>query len=262
MEHWGIEGMSAGLVASLLAGMATGLGALPVLVTSDLSRKAQDRMLGFSAGVMLAATSFSLVIPAVELVRGQGHDGPAAALRVAAAVLCGGLFLRVWHDLMPHEHSLKGHEGRGGMKWNSVLLFVLAMTLHNFPEGLAVGVSFAAPQPALGLSVALGIGAQNIPEGLVVALALRATGASAPRAALFALLTGLVEPVGALVGIGALSFSSALLPWGLAFAGGAMLYVISHEMIPESHRGGFEREATTGLMWGFVLALVLDMSIG
>nr|Q06916.1 RecName: Full=Zinc transporter GufA [Myxococcus xanthus]CAA50380.1 gufA [Myxococcus xanthus]CAA50385.1 orfX [Myxococcus xanthus] len=254
--------MGAGLVASLLAGTATGLGALPVLVTSELSRKAQGPDVGLQRGRDAGGQSFSLVIPAMELVRGQGHDGPSAALRVAAGVLLGGLFLRVWHDLMPHEHALKGHEGHGGTKWNSALLFVLAMTLHNFPEGLAVGVSFAAPQPELGLSVALGIGAQNIPEGLVVALALRASGASASRAAFLALLTGMVEPVGALFGVLALSLSSALLPWGLAFAGGAMLYVISHEMIPESHRGGFEREATTGLMWGFVLALVLDMSLG
>ncbi|MCY1075344.1 ZIP family metal transporter [Archangium lansingense] len=253
--------LGTGLLASLGAGAATGLGALPVLVSPDFGRKALDRMLGFSAGVMLAATAFSLVIPALGLLLQGGNAPGGAVLKVGLGMLLGALFVRSWHALMPHSHVPEDLPAHGGLSRSRVMLFVLAITLHNFPEGLAVGVSFAGPESRLGLAVALGIAVHNLIEGLVVAVALRGSGMSASRSAFLALLTGLVEPLGGLLGVGALSLSTRLLPWGLTFAGGAMLYVVTRDVIPESRRSGFQREATSSLMWGFALALALDLSL-
>lgn len=252
--------LGTGLLASLGAGAATGLGALPVLLSPDFGRKALDRMLGFSAGVMLAATGFSLVLPALGLLLQGGTAPGGAVLKVGLGMLLGVLFVRGWHALMPHAHA-EDLSAQAGLSRSRVILFVLAITLHNFPEGLAVGVSFSGPEARLGLAVALGIAVHNLIEGLVVAVALRGSGMKAGRSAVFALLTGLVEPLGGLLGVGALSLSTRLLPWGLTFAGGAMLYVVTRDVIPESRRNGFQREATNSLMWGFALALALDVSL-
>ncbi|WP_287131069.1 ZIP family metal transporter [Candidatus Cyanaurora vandensis] len=247
-----------GLLASLAAGLATGVGALPVLFIRGLSQRVQDMLLGFGAGVMLAATSFSLILPGLEAAGG----GAAAAFIVAAGILLGGLFLQLTHAFAPHEHFIKGPEGADPKDLSRVWLFILAITLHNFPEGLAVGVGFGGGDFQNGLSLAVGIGLQNMPEGLVVALALVTEKYSRLQALGIALVTGLVEPVGGLIGAGAVSIAQPFLPWGLAFAAGAMLYVISNEIIPESHRQGFEREATAGLMLGFVIMMVLDTTLG
>jgi ZIP family zinc transporter len=240
-----------GVISSLLAGLATGAGALPVLFTRRISDRLLDVMLGFSAGVMLAATSFSLIVPAIEL------SGPWVAV---FGVVLGAFILHLIDRSVPHFHPLLGAEGPSS-NLPRVWLFVLAITIHNFPEGLAVGVSFGSGDVAAGLVIALAIGLQNMPEGLAVALPLLREGYSRGKSLWYGTLTGLVEPVGGLLGVALVSIFIPILPWGLAFAAGAMLFVVSDEMIPESHRKGFEREATFGLIAGFVVMMALDCMI-
>ena len=247
-----------GAVASLLAGLCTGLGALPVLLTRNITQRTQDIMMGFGAGVMLAATSFSLIIPAVE----AGGGGWSGAFTVAGGMLLGGLFLFFSDRYSPHEHFIKGPEGADAGRLKRIWLFIIAITLHNFPEGLAVGVGFGGGDVHNGMALAVGIGLQNMPEGLVVALALLTLRYSMAQALWVSLLTGLVEPVGGLLGAGVVSVAMPVLPWGLAFAAGAMLFVVSDEIIPESHRKGFEKEATFGVMAGFVVMMLLDVGLG
>ncbi|MDP8255423.1 MAG: ZIP family metal transporter [Candidatus Alcyoniella australis] len=247
-----------GAMASLLAGLATGVGALPVLFTRGISQRTQDVMLGFGAGVMLAATSFSLIIPAIE----AGGAGVSGAMIVACGMGLGAVFLWLADRFLPHEHFIKGPEGADRSNLRRVWLFIIAITLHNFPEGLAVGVGFGGGDVQNGTSLAIGIGLQNMPEGLVVALALLTERYTKAQALGIALLTGLVEPVGGLFGAGLVSVAQPILPWGLAFAAGAMLFVVSDEIIPESHRKGFEKEATFGVMIGFIVMMVLDVTLG
>jgi ZIP family zinc transporter len=237
-----------GLAASLLAGLATGAGALPVLFTKRISDKLLDVMLGFSAGVMLAATAFSLIVPAIDL------SGPFV---VVFGVILGALVLHLIDRFVPHFHPALGAEGPPS-RLSKVWLFVLAITIHNFPEGLAVGVSFGGGDVAAGLVIAMAIGVQNMPEGLAVALPLVREGYSRRKSLVYGTLTGLVEPLGGLLGVALVSIFQPVLPWGLAFAAGAMLFVVSDEMIPESHKKGFEREATFGLIAGFVFMMLLD----
>jgi len=237
-----------GTVASLAAGLATGAGALPVLFAKKISDKLLDVLLGFSAGVMLAATSFSLIVPAIDL------SGPWV---VVIGLALGAVVLHLIDRFIPHFHPILGAEGPPS-RLSRVWLFVLAITIHNFPEGLAVGVSFGGGDVAAGLTIAMAIGLQNMPEGLAVALPLVREGYSRRRALWYGTLTGLVEPVGGLLGVALVSIFHPILPWALAFAAGAMLFVVSDEMIPESHRRGFEREATFGLITGFVIMMLLD----
>ena len=234
-----------GSVASLVAGLATGAGALPVLFAKKVSNRLLDVMLGFSAGVMLAATSFSLIIPAIDL------GGPWI---VVIGIIIGALVLHLIDRFVPHFHPVLGPEGPPS-KLSRVWLFVIAITIHNFPEGLAVGVSFGVGNIKAAIVVAMAIGLQNMPEGLAVALPLRREGYSRRKSLWYATLTGLVEPVG---GVALVSIFHPILPWALAFAAGAMLFVVSDEIIPESHRKGFEREATFGLIIGFVIMMLLD----
>jgi ZIP family zinc transporter len=237
-----------GFAASLAAGLATGAGALPVLFTRRVSDRLLDTMLGFSAGIMLAATFFSLLVPAIDL----------AGIWVAVSGLAlGAIVLHLIDRLVPHFHPAMGAEGPSS-RLSQVWLFALAITIHNFPEGLAVGVSFGSGDAAAGFVVALAIGLQNMPEGLAVALPLLREGYSRRRSLWFGTLTGLVEPVGGLLGAALVSVFHPILPWALAFAAGAMLFVISDEIIPESHRKGFEREATFGLIVGFIIMMILD----
>lgn len=237
-----------GSVASLVAGLATGVGALPVLFTKKVSDRLLDVLLGFSAGVMLAAVSFSLIVPAVDL------SGPWVA---AFGIVLGAFVLHLIDRFIPHFHPALGAEGLSS-RLSRVWLFVIAITIHNFPEGLAVGVSFGTGNVAAGLVVAMAIGLQNMPEGLAVALPLLREGYSRRKSLVYGTLTGLVEPVGGLLGVALVSIFHPILPWALAFAAGAMLFVVSDEMIPESHRKGFEREATFGLIIGFVVMMLLD----
>jgi ZIP family zinc transporter len=250
-----------GLIGSFIAGMGTGVGAIPVLIVRQISQRIQGIMLGFGAGVMLAATSFSLIVPSLESATRQTNNNTLSALIVVAGILLGGAFLLYSHQYFPHEHFIKGPEGNY-QNLKRIWLFVIAIAIHNFPEGLAVGVGFGGEYVANGTALAIGIGLQNIPEGFVVAIALLAEKYSRLTAFSIALLTGLVEPVGGLIGAGVVSIAQPILPWAMAFAAGAMLFVISDEIIPESHSLGLEKEATLGVMVGFVVMMFLDVTLG
>lgn len=255
------------LVGGCVAALATALGTLPVLFSQRLSDRVQDTLFGFGAGVMLAASAFSLVIPGIAAAKAAGTFGGsvwAAGGIVGSAILLGGLALLMMDRLLPHEHFIKGREGQSAQKLRRTWLFVIAIALHNLPEGLAIGVGYAGNEGE-GLranALAMGIAIQDVPEGLVVAVALLAAGYKRSFAVLLGMATGLVEPVGAVLGAAVVGYSAAMLPWGLGFAAGAMLFVISHEIIPESHRKGHEAFATGGLMVGFVLMMLLDTALG
>ncbi len=251
----------AGFIASFCAGMATFLGSLPALLPLKYTRRAQGIMLGFGGGVMLAASAFSLIIPGTEAAIEQGSTQMQAALIMGMGLALGAIFLKVTHDLLPHEHFFKGFEGRDSKNLKRIWLFVFAITLHNFPEGLAVGVNFASGDYSQGIPLAIGIGLQNLPEGLVVALSLVGQNYSARYALGISLLTGLVEPIGGVLGVAVFAFAQSLLPWGMAFAAGAMLFVISDDIIPESHQQGRETEGTIGVMVGFIVMMVLDIGL-
>jgi len=237
-------------------------------VMRGVSAKVLDTLLGFAAGVMLAATCFSLIVPAIA----SGEDLPiycptGVVFVVVAGILLGGIVLDVVDKTVPHFHQVMGHEGPSS-SLHKTWLFIIAITIHNFPEGLAVGVGFggadlAQPEtlkPAI--SLAIGIGLQNMPEGLAVALPLIREGYRPWVALGIATLTGLVEIVGGLLGAGAVSIAHPVLPWGMAFAAGAMLFVISDEIIPETHLGGHARLATYGVMVGFVIMMAMDNLLG
>jgi ZIP family zinc transporter len=247
------------LVATLIAGFgATTLGALPVLVVRSLSEKVNNLLLSFAAGVMLAATIFSLLLPAIAQAEKQGLSTVWAVSLVILALCAGGGVLSLIHRLVPHAHFSKGAEGGHGARLKRIWLFVWAITLHNFPEGLSVGVAAASGDAATGLSAIIGIGLQNLPEGLSVAVALLGQGYTRGYALRIAAFTGLVEIAGGLAGAGVLALSAQLLPCALAFAAGAMLWVISDEIIPETHRPGLEGGATAALFGGFGIMMFLD----
>jgi len=251
--------IATGLIASFLAGLATGVGALPALFFKSVPDRLMSALLGGAAGVMLAATSFSLIVPGIE------HGDllwPGYGVYVAAlGILMGAFCLDLVDRLLPHEHFILGHEGPSS-RMKRIWLFIIAITIHNFPEGLAVGVGFGGGNIADGTSLAIGIGLQNMPEGLAVALPLLGLGYSRRKAIGIATLTGLVEPVGGLLGVGAVSVFHPVLPLGMAFAAGAMLFVISDEIIPETHAKGRSRLATFGIIFGFVLMMTLDNLLG
>lgn len=251
-----------GFLASLIAGLFTAVGALPILFTPTITQRMQGILLGFGGGVMLAATAFSLIVPGTEAAIGLGYPKATAALIMAIGILLGGWGLSYIHAHFPHEHFFKGEEGTKRTNLARIWLFIIAITLHNFPEGLAVGVGFGNGNVSEGLPVAVGIGLQNMPEGLVVAVALLAQNYSSAYALRVSLLTGLVEPLGGLVGASVVSLGSFVLPWGMAIAAGAMLFVISDEIIPESHQKGYEKEGTIGIMVGFVIMMFLDVALG
>ncbi len=248
-----------GFLASLAAGLASGVGALPVLFFRKISDKVMSTMLGGAAGVMLAATSFSLIVPGIE----SGNElWPGWGVYVVVAgMLAGAIFLDRIDKWLPHEHFFAGQEGPDS-SLRRIWLFVIAITIHNFPEGLAVGVGFGSGDIGAGTSLAIGIGLQNMPEGLAVALPLMGLGYSRWKAIGIGTLTGLVEPVGGLLGVGAVTAFHPVLPLGLAFAAGAMLFVISDEIIPETHRKGKSRIATFGVMVGFVIMMGMDNLLG
>jgi ZIP family zinc transporter len=252
-----------GLGASTLAGAgATTLGALPVLFMRKLGDHSMNLLLAFAAGVMLAATMFSLLQPGFEFGVLRTGNTLTAALGVVIAMGAGGTTLWLAHRHAPHEHFCKGCEGDPSGRLGRIWLFVIAILIHNFPEGLAVGVGAASGDLGTGLGVTLGIGLQNVPEGLAVAGGMLAVGYTRGAAFLVALVSGLVEPIGGLLGAGTVALSSALLPWALGFAAGAMLFVISSEVIPETHRSGYERGATTALFVGFGGMFLLTALLG
>lgn len=257
--NWAMKG---GLLGGMAAAGATALGTAPLLFRRRYSQRFTDTLLGFGAGVMLAASAFSLILPALGAAAQQGAGSVNGSLLVGLGILVGAGVLFLTDHLTPHEHFVKGVQGSHARAMKRAWLFVLAIMLHNFPEGLAIGVAFAGSDSVGAQSLAAGISIQDIPEGMVVAVALHSVGYSRKLAAGIAILSGLIEPLAAVLGVMVLGLSTSLLPWGLAAAAGAMLFVISHEIIPESHRKGHEAWATGGLMLGFVLMMVLDTALG
>ena len=251
-----------GFGASLVVGLATGAGALPVLFIGNVSSRLQNAFLGFAAGVMLAASFFSLILPGLEYAAADLAGRKGAVLVISAAILMGAGMIALLNRYVPHEHFILGPSGGAPTEIRRVWLFVIAITLHNFPEGLAVGIGFGSGDLQNAVTLAIGIGLQNIPEGLAVATALVSQNYSRFAAASISTLTGLVEPIAGLLGVTAISLFAPLLPWGMGFAAGAMLFVISNEIVPETHRKGNEELATAGLMIGVVVMLMLDVAFG
>lgn len=250
------------MLGSLAAGALTGVGALGVFFIRKLSDKLEDALLSFAAGIMLAASFFSLLLPGIE--HGEKYfENTYIGVGVAiAGVLSGAAGLYLMNQVLPHEHFRLGQQGPDTETLGRIWLFIIAITIHNFPEGMAVGVGFAGGDIGNGTTLATGIGIQNIPEGLAVAVSMLAVGYSRMKCFLVGLLTGLAEPIGGLVGSIAVSFSGPVLPFSLAFAAGAMLFIISHEIIPETHRSRFANVATSSLLIGFVFMMFLDATLG
>lgn len=251
-----------GFFGSLAAGLMTAVGALPILVGRTVSRRTNDILLGFAAGIMLSASFFSLIIPSLEISVIQYGKGIYPALIAMGGIILGAAAINLLDERVPHQHFIKGYEGPQAESIRKIWLFVIAITLHNVPEGLAVGIGFGGGDLSAAATLALGIGLQNAPEGLAVALALQSEGYNKIYAFMVASLTGLVEPLAGLAGVIAVSASQFLLPWGLTFAAGAMIYVISNEIIPETHRHGHHKAATSGLILGVVVMMFLDVVFG
>lgn len=251
-----------GFLAGLAAELLTAAGALPVLFNREISARTSDILLSFAAGVMLAASFLSLIVPGIEIAFDQFGSKRITALVVVAGVALGIAFIAVLNECIPHEHFVRGRQGPDAKNLSKIWLFVFAITIHNLPEGLAVGVGFGTGDISKGTTLAIGIGLQNAPEGLAVAVALLSCGYSRLYSVVIAALTGLVEPVTGFLGAYAASQSELVLPWGLMFAAGAMLYVISHEIIPETHHHGHENEATLGLAVGLLVMMFLDIGFG
>jgi len=235
------------------------IGSIIGFCFKKISHKFSDIVLAFAAGVMLAAAVLGLILPSVE------YGGKLGLLITVAGIFCGALCLNVIDKVVPHLHRLMGVEDehhRGNANLSKVLLFVTAIAIHNLPEGIAAGVGFGSGNVSEALLIAGGIALQNIPEGMVIIGPMLAAGISPRKTFVAALITGLVEVVGTLLGYFAVSIASAILPFALAFAGGTMLYVISDEMIPETHAHGSQRGATYALLVGFCVMLVSDVLLG
>ena len=245
-----------------MAGLCTGLGALGVFVVRDLSENVENGLLATAAGIMLAATFFSLLLPGIDYGTARFESATLGAAVVILGLFTGAATLYLIHGSVPHEHFFAGVEGPDSATLSRIWLFVAAITLHNFPEGMAVGVGFAGGDVANGASLATGIGVQNIPEGLAVAVSLLSVGYRRPYAFGIAFLTGIVEPIGGLLGSAVVSLAAPLMPWTLGFAGGAMLYIISGEIIPETHRGKSPNVSTAALLVGFAIMMFLDTTLG
>ena len=246
------------LLTALGVGGATVIGAVIGFVFRRLSHTFSDIVLSFAAGVMLAAAVLGLILPSVE------YGGQFGLLIACVGIFAGALCLNLIDKLVPHLHKLVGAdtEAHHQANLNKVLLFVLAIAIHNLPEGIAAGVGFGTGDSAQALVIAGGIALQNIPEGMVIIGPMLAAGVSKGKTFFLAMMTGLVEVLGTLIGYFAVNVSAAVLPFALAFAGGTMLYVISDEMIPETHAHGHERGATYALLVGFCVMLVTDGLLG
>ncbi len=246
------------LLTALGVGGATVIGALIGFMFKKLSHKFSDIILSFAAGVMLAAAVLGLIIPSLE------YGGKLGIVWAVVGIFSGALCLNLIDKLVPHLHKIVGAdiESHNDTNLNKILLFVLAIAIHNLPEGIAAGVGFGSGNSSQALLIAGGIALQNIPEGMVIIAPMLSAGVTPKRTFIVATLTGLVEVVGTLIGYFAVSISAAILPFALSFAGGTMLYVISDEMIPETHAHGNERGATYALLLGFCLMLVTDVLLG
>ena len=248
------------LLTALGVGGATVIGALLGFVFKKISHTFSDIVLAFAAGVMLAAAVIGLIVPSLE------YGGQGGLPVTVIGIFCGALCLNLMDKLVPHLHRLSGVDQEAHPekteKLNKVLLFVMAIAIHNLPEGIAAGVGFGTGNAGEAITIAAGIALQNIPEGMVIIAPMLAAGMSHGRTFAAALMTGVVEVLGTLLGYFAVSLSSAVLPFALAFAGGTMLYVISDEMIPETHAHGCERGSTYALLGGFCLMLAMSHYLG
>lgn len=256
------------LCATLFTWFLTALGAACVFGFKNMSKKTLDGMLGFAAGVMIAASYWSLLAPAIEM---SEELGMPAWLPAVTGFLGGGLFLYIIDKILPHLHIGFKTEEAEGIKtgWQRSILLVLAITLHNIPEGLAVGVAFgaaAAGYPSASLAgaivLAVGIGIQNFPEGLAVSMPLRREGMSAGKSFWYGQLSGFVEPIAGVIGASVVFLAKPVLPFALSFAAGAMIFVVTEELIPESQRGGNTDFATIFTMIGFAVMMTLDVAFG
>jgi ZIP family zinc transporter len=242
--------------------VATAVGTIPALFIKDIPRKLSDAMLGFAAGMMLAAAAFSLLLPGVEAGTEILDSSFLGGIVVIVGMAIGVVLMLGLDEFVPHEHLDSGPCGAGYEKCSGAWLFVFAIALHNFPEGMAIGVGYAQGDLSVGIPLTTAIALQDIPEGLAVALTLRATGFKPGFSVLIAIATGLLEPVGALLGVSLAGGFLIAYPVGLGLAGGAMLFVVSHEVIPETHGEGNKTLATIGLMIGFALMMFLDTTLG
>jgi len=256
------------LLATLFTWGLTAVGAAGVFTTRTVSRRLLDGMLGFAAGVMIAASYWSLLAPAIDMTESMGG---ITWLPAAVGFLLGGAFLFAVDKIMPHLHLGLPAEEAEGIKtsWHRSILLVLAITLHNIPEGLAVGVAFGAaaagiPEASLtaAIALAIGIGIQNFPEGLAVSAPLRREGMSRIRSFFYGQLSAVVEPIAGVLGAAAVILMRPILPYALAFAAGAMIFVVVEELIPESQQGKHSDIATMGVMFGFSVMMVLDVALG
>ncbi len=246
------------LLTALGVGGATIIGSLIGFMFKKISHKFSDIVLSFAAGVMLAAAVLGLILPSLE------YGGDFGLLITIAGIFMGALALNLIDKLVPHLHKLVGVESEEhkNSSLSKVLLFVTAIAIHNLPEGIAAGVGFGSGDTSQALIIAGGIALQNIPEGMVIISPMLSAGVTPKKTFICAMITGLVEVVGTMIGYFAVSVASAILPFALAFAGGTMLYVISDEMIPETHSHGSERGATYALLVGFCVMLITDVLLG
>jgi ZIP family zinc transporter len=254
------------LFGTLFTWMMTALGAASVFLTKKINRKVLDVMLGFAGGVMIAASYWSLLAPAIEMAEGNGLP---AWVPAAVGFLLGGFFLRLLDRVLPHLHV--GEDQPEGIKvtWQRITLLVLAITLHNFPEGLAVGVAFGAvaagyPSASIAgaMTLALGIGIQNFPEGIAVSMPLRTAKVSPMKSFWYGQLSAIVEPIAGVLGAAAVILFRPILPYAMAFAAGAMIFVVVEDLVPESHADGNVDLATLGVMLGFTVMMTLDVALG
>ena len=256
------------LLATIFTWGMTAAGAATVFLAKNVSRRLLNAMLGFAAGVMIAASFWSLLAPAIEMSEGSGVPGWIPA---TVGFLLGGAFLWVVDRILPHLHLGLEIEEAEGIKttWQRSVLLVTAITLHNFPEGLAVGVAFGAVAAGLpaatlagAIALAIGIGIQNFPEGLAVSMPLRREGFSRGKSFLYGQASGLVEPIAGVLGAAAVLLMQPILPYALSFAAGAMIYVVVEELIPESQQGQDTHMSTIGAMLGFAVMMILDVALG
>lgn len=256
------------LIATLFTWGMTAVGAAIIFLSKNVNRKFLDMLMGFAGGVMIAASFWSLLTPSIEMAESSGLIGWFPA---AVGFLVGGGFLFGIDKLLPHLHLNLGVEDAEGLKttWHSSVLLVLAITLHNIPEGLAVGVAFGAAAAGLdealvpgAIALAIGIGLQNFPEGLAVAAPLRREGMSRTKSFFYGQASGMVEPIAGVIGAVAVILMRSILPYALAFAAGAMIFVVVEELIPESQASDNSDIATIGLLLGFVVMMILDVALG
>ena len=249
--------MQLAMLTALGVGGATIFGVLLGFVFQKIPHKFNDIVLGYAAGIMLGAAILGLVIPSLE----EGN-----VWVTLAGILAGAVFLNFADKVTPHLHHITGMDQEAHSdkqnQLNKVMLFVMAIAIHNLPEGIAAGVSFGTDNLGNAITVALGIALQNIPEGMIIVSPMIIAGVPKFRVFLIACFTGLVEIIGTMIGYGAASISIVILPFILAFAGGTMIYVVSDEMIPETHSHGYERQATYALLFGFMTMILMDFYIG